>query len=307
MVKSGGKMRHKLSMLSLILIAGMAACGKSGPETPVLAASPEPAPPAPATAPVARPRDASFVASGPLLVEDQVDVGAQRPGMVAKLLADVGQPVRQAQLLALLDDRQLLAERDAAQARVRSAEANLQDWQAETRMAEADFRRAEGMYNAKLNTEEELDHARYKKEGSVYEVEKGKQELLRAQADLQAVSLELEKTRIRAPFDGVVARRYVRMGQEVATGDRLFWVTAVRPLRVKFTVPENFFGRISRGQLLEVTCADDTGAKHPAKVIQVSPVVDPSSGTFEVLAELVHPGPNLRPGMTARVDLENLK
>jgi multidrug efflux pump subunit AcrA (membrane-fusion protein) len=93
----------------------------------------------------------------------------------------------------------------------------------------------------------------------------------------------------------------------VATGDRLFWVTAVRPLRVKFTVPENFFGRISRGQLLDVTCADDPGAKHPAKVIQVSPVVDPSSGTFEVLAQLVNPGRNLRPGMTATVNLENLK
>ncbi|HKW24406.1 MAG TPA: efflux RND transporter periplasmic adaptor subunit [Terriglobales bacterium] len=272
-----------------------------------MAASPEPVAAAPATAPVTRPRDTSFLASGPLLVEDQVDVGAQRPGMVAKLLADVGQPVRQGQLLALLDDRQLLAERDAAQARVHSDEANLQDWQAETRMAEADFRRAEGMYKAKLNTEEELDHARYKKEGSVYEVEKGKQELLRAQADLQAVSLELEKTRIRAPFDGVVARRYVRMGQEVATGDRLFWVTAVRPLRVKFTVPENFFGRIRPGQVLDLTCADDPGAKHAARIIQVSPVVDPSSGTFEVLAELVNPGPNLRPGMTASVSLEPLK
>jgi RND family efflux transporter MFP subunit len=300
-------MRHKLSMLSLILIAGMAACGKSGPETPVLAASPEPAAAAPATAPVTRPRETSFLASGPLLVEDQVDVGAQRPGMVAKLLADVGQPVRQAQLLALLDDRQPLAERDAAQARVHVDEANLHDWQAETKMAEADFQRAQGMYEAQLNTKEELDHALYKREGSLYEVEKGKQELLRAQADLQAVSLELEKTRIRAPFDGVVARRYVRMGQEVATGDRLFWVTAVRPLRVKFTVPENFFGRISRGQLLDVTCADDPGAKHPAKVIQVSPVVDPSSGTFEVLAQLVNPGRNLRPGMTATVNLENLK
>ena len=300
-------MRHKLSLLSLILIAGLMACGKSGPETPVLAASPEPGAPAPATAPVARPRDTSFLASGPLLVEDQVDVGAQRPGMVAKLLADVGQPVRQGQLLALLDDRQLLAQRDAAQARVHVDEANLHDWQAETKMAEADFRRADGMYKAKLSTEEELDHARYKKEGSLYEVEKGKQELLRAQADLQAVTLELEKTRIRAPFDGVVARRYVRVGQEVATGDRIFWVTAVRPLRVKFTVPESLFGRIKRGQMLDLTCADDPGAKHAAKIIQVSPVVDPSSGTFEVLAELVHPSPNLRPGMTASVSLEPLK
>src|SRR6185437_14468434 len=257
-----GKMRLKRSTLSLLLLAGLVACGKSGPDTPVLAASPAvvaPAPPAPAAA---TPRNSPLTASGPLLVENQVDVAAQRPGQVSKLLADVGQAVSKGQLLAALDDRQLSAERDAALARLHSAEANLNDWQAETRMAEADF---------------------------------------------QAITLELEKTHIRAPFDGVVARRYVRVGQEIATGDRIFWVTAVRPLRVKFTLPENFIGRIKVGQNLALTCLDEPGVRHQAKVIQVSPVVDPSSGTFEVLAQVVNPGGNLRPGMTASVSLENLK
>lgn len=299
-------MRIKLVILPALLAAGLAGCSNSGADAPVLAASPE-VTASTSSLPAPRPQDHALVASGPLLVENQVDVGAQRPGVVTKLLADVGQSVRKGQLLALLDDRQLTAQRDAAQARVRSDAANLQDWQAETKMAEADFQRAEGMYRAQLNTKEELDHALYKKEGSLYEVEKGKQELLRARAELQAVNLELDKTRVRAPFDGVVARRYVRAGQDVATGDRLFWVTAVRPLRVKFTLPEKYVGQIKRGQLLTVTCLDDPGVKHAAKVIQVSPVVDPSSGTFEVLAQLTHPGPSLRPGMTASIDLEKLK
>ena len=300
-------MRFKLILLSTILTLALMGCGKSGPETPVLAAAPDVAA-APTNSPAAsQPADTPPLATGPLLVEDQVDVAAQRSGVVASLLADVGQPVRKGQLLAQFDDRQLSAQRDAAQARVRSDAANLQDWQAETKMAEADFLRAQGMYKAQLNTKEELDHALYKKEGSLYEVEKGKQELLRAQAELQAVTLELDKTRIRAPFDGVVARRYVRVGQEVATGDRLFWVTAVRPLRVKFTLPERFIGQIRRGQMLSVTCLDDPGVKHSARIIQVSPVVDPSSSTFDVLAELIHPGRNLRPGMTANIHLEQLK
>lgn len=296
------------TVLIAILMAGMVACSDSGPQavTPVLAASepsPSPAPPAaPATA-----RAPSLVASGPLLVENQVDLAAQRPGVVIQILADVGQSVRQGQLLASLDDRQLLAQRDAAQASLRSAQADFQDWQAETKVAEADFRRADAMYKAQLNTLEQLDHARYKWEGSKFEVEKGKQTLLHAQATLQAASLELEKARIRAPFDGVVARRYVRLGQEVASGDRLFWISAVRPLQVKFTLPERFISQVKRGQMLQVTCADSPGADHQAKVLQVSPVVDPSSGTFEVLAQIIHPTPSLRPGMTASIRLENLK
>jgi HlyD family secretion protein len=295
-------MRLNLTVL-LILVAGLVACGKSGPDTSVLAAAPEAAVPStPLAAP--RPQESAFIASGPLVVEDQVDIAAQRPGVVAQLLVDVGQSVRKGQLLAALDDRQLSAERDAAQAQVEVAQANLKDWQAETKMAEADFRRAQGMFKAQLNTQEQLDHARYKWEGSVYEIDKGKQELLHRQATLQAMALELEKTHIRAPFNGLVARRYVRLGEQVATGDRLLWVTAVKPLRVKFTLPESFIGQIKRGQVLDVTCLDDPGAKHPAKVIQVSPVVDPSSGTFEVLAQLINPGPNLRPGMMANVRVE---
>jgi RND family efflux transporter MFP subunit len=294
--------------LITFLMAGMMGCSGSGPQavTPVLAASETAPAPAPPATPAAS-HDASFVASGPLLVENQVDLAARRPGTVTKILADVGQSVRQGQLLASLDDRQLVAERDGAQASLNSAQADLQDWQAETKVAEADFRRADAMYKAQLNTQEQVEHARYKWEGSVYEIDKGKQELLQRQAALQAVSLELEKTHIRAPFDGVVARRYVRLGQEVATGDRLFWVTAIRPLQVKFTLPEKLIGQIKRGQVLNVTCADAPGTDHPARVLQVSPVVDPSSGTFEVLAQIIQPTPSLRPGMTASIRLEKMK
>ncbi|HEU5334446.1 MAG TPA: efflux RND transporter periplasmic adaptor subunit [Terriglobales bacterium] len=294
------------ALLIVTLAAGLISCGDSGPQavTPVLAAE-EPSVSASASAASARPRSTSFVASGPLIVEDQVDVAAQRSGVVAKILADVGQPVRKGQLLALLDDRQLTAQRDADQAQLLAAKANLKDWEAETKMAEADFRRADGMYKAQLNTREELDHARYKWEGSRFEIEKANQQLLRSQATLQAANLELEKTRIRAPFAGVVARRYISLGQQVGAGDRIFWVTAVSPLRVKFTLPQSFIGHIKRGQLLNVSCLDAPGIKHAARVIQVSPVVDPSSGTFEVLAQLLHPGRNLRPGMTASIQLEN--
>jgi membrane fusion protein (multidrug efflux system) len=112
----------------------------------------------------------------------------------------------------------------------------------------------------------------------------------------------LEKTRITAPFDGVVARRYLRKGQSVAVGDRLFWVTAVAPLLVEFTLPERFIVAVKKGQTVTVTSADSsTAVKHAARVIDVSPVVDPSSGTIEVRAQIEGPAPDLRPGMLASI------
>jgi multidrug efflux pump subunit AcrA (membrane-fusion protein) len=114
----------------------------------------------------------------------------------------------------------------------------------------------------------------------------------------------LEKTRIVAPFDGVVARRYIRAGQTVARDERLFWVTATGPLRVRFTLPSHFVNRVKIGQQLDISVPDGTpGAKHTARVIQMSPVVDPASGTIELLAELTGPSADLRPGMQADVHL----
>jgi multidrug efflux pump subunit AcrA (membrane-fusion protein) len=59
------------------------------------------------------------------------------------------------------------------------------------------------------------------------------------------------------------------------------------------------------GQQVEVTSADAPGERHLARVKQVSPVVDPSSGTFEVLVVLSGERGSLRPGMNALVHLEN--
>jgi membrane fusion protein (multidrug efflux system) len=85
-------------------------------------------------------------------------------------------------------------------------------------------------------------------------------------------------------------------------GDRLFWVTAMAPLQVKFTLPERLLGDIRRGQMVSVASADISPAtQHTAKVIDVSPVVDPSSGTIEVLAQIEGTASDLRPGMLATI------
>jgi membrane fusion protein, multidrug efflux system len=246
--------------------------------------------------------EGSFLATGPIVVENQVDVVALRPGVITGIMFDVGRPVKKGEVLATLDDRQLASERDAAQSKVLSSEANLKDWEAETQVVEADLRRAQAMRDAGINTVEELDHARYKVIGSQYEIEKAKQDLSTAQHNLRSLELEMEKTRVTAPFDGIVARRYTRAGQSVAVGDRLFWVTAVTPLLVKFTLPERFIAALKNGQTVTVTSADASPAvEHAAKVIDVSPVVDPSSGTIEVQAQIEGPAPDLRPGMLASI------
>jgi multidrug efflux pump subunit AcrA (membrane-fusion protein) len=71
---------------------------------------------------------------------------------------------------------------------------------------------------------------------------------------------------------------------------------------VRFTLPSKFVNQLKVGQRVAVTVADANPAlERQAKVVQMSPVVDPASGTIEVLAELNGPMPDVRPGMQADV------
>ena len=171
---------------------------------------------------------------------------------------------------------------------------------------QADRARAEKLYDAQVIAKEELEHVQYKEEADEYEVQREAESLNNAKAVQKSLELEREKASIVAPFDGIVARRYVRVGQKVSAGDRLFWVTAMGPLQVKFTLPERLLGALKKGQVVSVASADASPAtQHTAKVIDVSPVVDPSSGTIEILAQIEGSAPDLRPGMlaTIRIDL----
>ncbi len=265
-----------------------------------------PRPVAPTTASAPSDHEPFFVASGPLIVEHQVDVAAQRDGVVAEIHAEPGLMVRAGQLLAQLDDRQATADLDAARAHTRSTAADLKNWEAEAKVLEADAERARKMWEAQLITQEQFDHARFKAESDQWDVKRVQEVLVNAQQTERSLQLELEKTRIRAPFSGIVARRYVRAGQQVSRGDRMFWVTETSPLRVQFTLPERFAGKLQRGQTLEVTSLDSGDARYTAKVVEISPVIDPSSGTIEVLAQLAGPTKDLRPGMTTSIRIPDL-
>src|ERR1700757_1661973 len=107
----------------LLLLAGCADRGSSTVSAaPVAQPTPDP-PPAAAPTP-----SNSFTVSGPLIVEHQLDILAQREGILSKLPADTGGRVRTGDLLAQLDDRQLQADLEAARAKTRSTEADLKNW-----------------------------------------------------------------------------------------------------------------------------------------------------------------------------------
>lgn len=299
-------MRSSMAIIAWGVALLVVSCGESKPKVSAdMNTVPAPAPAAIPTAPATQPTDTGLTVSGPIIVEHQVEIEAQRDGVVAKIYFDAPARVKAGVVLAKMDDRQIAANLEAARAKSRSIENDLKNWQAEAEVLKADYGRQQRLWDLGLTSQEQLEHAKYKAESDQWDIKRVEETLNTAREEERSLELELDKTKITAPFDGVIARRYVREGQGVSKGERLFWVTAEAPLLMRFTLPEKYFGHVRPAQTFEVTSPDAPGEKHMARVKQISPVVDPASGTFEVLVELTGERGMLRPGMTANVQLGN--
>lgn len=192
--------------------------------------------------------------------------------LVEELHAELGDRVRAGQLLATLEDEE-------AQLAVRAARAEAEE-------ASANFARMEELRAKEVVTQADYDAALATKR--------------LADARLERAELELARTQIRAPFGGVVSRRYVRVGEILEYGDPLFRVTALSPLRARILVPEGRGTAFEPGAPVELSGRE--GQTATAQIILVSPTIDPGSGTREVIVELAEPD-GFRPGasVTARL------
>ena len=296
-----------LATLASLLATGAVLFSSTGCNThtqPPAAAAAEVPAPAHVPAPAPQSSDANaFTTTGPIVAEQQADIAAERAGRIASINVQIGDRVRAGQLLASLDDRLLRSQYESQKAHIASAQAQVHEWESEEETAKSDLRRAVQMRDQKIVSEETWEHAKYRVDETIAEVNRYQQEEAAAEADLTTAGLLLEQSRVVAPFGGVVGRSSVRPSQEVKAGDVLFWITAEAPLRVLFTVPESAMAAFIMGKPLDLTTADYPGQHQAAHILRVSPVVDPASGSVQVIGAVDHPAAWLKPGMSMQIRL----
>ena len=288
--------------VSLALLS--AGCGGSsssnGPAVSAAAAPTASAPTAPVT-PASATSTASVSLPSVLTVEHEVDVMAQRDGTVMEILKDEGSGVKSGDVLAQLDDREMQAQLEKDKDDLKVAEYNVQYNEAELKAKQAGLRRAQQMRDAGLNSDADLEQAQFLAKGAEYDLASWHAAVEKSHAAIKMTESNLDMTKIRAPFSGVVARRYIRQGQGVTKGDKSFHVSQMSPLLVVFAIPESAGAAPRIGEKLNVV-AGGSSASFPARIIKISPTIDPASGAYEATAELSGSGTGaLRPGMAARV------
>lgn len=219
---------------------------------------------------------AAFYSGTATLEADQEStVVTKTQGVVLEIIAEEGDVVKTGDVLARLEDDRPRLEMDRAKA--------------DMSRLENDYKRNEEVYAKQLVSSEVYERVKFE-----YEQER---------ANYKLAELELSYTRIRAPIDGVVSQRMIKVGNLVQENTVVFRVTDFDPLLAVLYIPERELPIIALGQPVHLLVDALKGQRFQGEVLRISPVVDPSTGTFKVTAAIRDESQRLRPGMFGRVNI----
>jgi membrane fusion protein (multidrug efflux system) len=221
--------------------------------------------------------DVAALYSGTAALESdqEAQVVAKVIGEVVELRVEEGQHVKAGDILARLDGDRLRLETERARTNLAKLE--------------RDLARQRELLAKGLVSDESLERYQF--------------DIDALKADLHLAELELSYTDIRAPIDGVIAERQIKVGNTVAVNQPLFRLTDLEPLVAYLHVPEREFSKLHPGQAAQLRVDALGGAIFTGRIARISPVVDSATGTFKVTVETIDSTGALKPGMFARFDV----
>jgi membrane fusion protein (multidrug efflux system) len=202
-----------------------------------------------------------------------VTVVGEIDALVTALPFAEGSTIRKGDLIARLDDGQLAAE--VARAEALRAQAR------------ASFERVKSIVGQGAGAPQDLDDAAAG--------------LKVAEANLDLARARFAKTRIVAPFNGVVGSRRVSVGTFLRAGQPITELANVDEMRVTFSAPERFLGRLKQGAGVVVSAPAFPDTSIQGQIIVVDPMIDEATRTARVVARVQNPFRRFRPGMSANI------
>lgn len=273
--------RFATPFAALVLLA---ACGRTPGQAP--ASSPPPL----ATL-LVEPAQAAReqVWDGVVEAVDETTLAAQTNARVLELPVDVGDRVTRGEVLVRFSDIEQQSGRKAAAADVAAARATYRD-------AEANWKRMHAVVAQGYVSRADMDAATARRDAAGAA-------LRAAEAALKSAGQQADYTVVRAPFDGVVTRRFVQVGEAVQSGpptpQPLIALASLDALRVDVVAPQSAIDAIRRFHHAEVVFAD--GKRVHATALTVFPYADPATHTFRIRVRLPSDSGGLYPGMTVKV------
>ena len=241
----------------------------------------------------------SITATGTIEPVTSVTVGTQVSGIVSKLYVDYNSVVKKGQVIAELDNTNLISELNTAKANLNSVQSNLNYQQ-------ANFNRYQTLFNKGLVSADEFENARLTFQQASQQVAQARENVKRAQTNLGYAT-------ITSPIDGVVLSKSVEEGQTVAASfstPELFTIAKdLTDMRVVADIDEADIGGVIEGQRVTFTVDAFPDDVFNGMVTQVRQEAKTESNvvTYEVIISARNDRLKLKPGLTANVTIFTLE
>jgi RND family efflux transporter MFP subunit len=258
------------------------------------------------------------------VTDRKIIMKAEVQGVIKNLNVRESKHVKRGDLLIELDDQEYKLNYDNAEAARLKA---FSEMLVEQRFADAgggsEGEQSGELKNAILQFEEAgqqyqkglISREEFEKRSRLYErvlIESGEKKdevvaamkgLTQAEISVKKAQLDLEKTKIRAPFSGIITDIQASPGEHVSVGRELFTLVNISRIQVHASVLESEIGKMQVGREVDLRFSAYPGKVFKGKVSAISPIVNPEYKTCKVFVDVENPEEELKPGMHAEVEI----
>ena len=251
---------------------------------------------------------AGLAATGYVVAQRQASIASKGTGRLIYFGVNVGDRVKEGQLIARIEHDDMDALYRQALARLGVARAQLGAAKPELEEATLSFERVKTLLEQSFVTKSEYDMASARLRRAAAAVKSAEAAVTAAEAERQNATVQLENTSIRAPFDGVIVKKLAEIGEVVSpftatvrSGGSV--VNMVDPLSVTVDaeVSEAMIHRVRPGQPVEIQLDSVPGHRYQGEVQQVMPIADRAKGTVLTRIRFRDLDDRVRPELSAKV------
>src|ERR1019366_7642786 len=267
-------------------------------------------------------------AIGSLFARDESTISSQVEGPISRVWVDVGDMVKEGQVLVAIEPTELQFAVDTQRASVRQVRAQLgigpndpppsdpskvafvQRAAADVFDAKQKYDRARLLFQSQVVAQGDVDAAvaKYDNANAAHELAIQQVEQLAAQLQSSEVMLRLAEKKvadasIRAPFNGSVKERKVNLGEYLKVQSPVIVLVRSGPLRARLEVPEKWAPAVQIGATVDVHLDAFPNEIFHGQLVRINPTVNPDSRSFEVEAMIPNPDGKLKPGFFVQASM----
>ncbi|MBE0461487.1 MAG: efflux RND transporter periplasmic adaptor subunit [Candidatus Aminicenantes bacterium] len=261
---------------------------------------------------------------GEAITDRKIIMKAEVAGKIKSLNAEESRHVKKGEILLEIEDEEYKLELESQEAdrlrylseillekkfgeyeerSSRSGEKNILE-------AEKEYEKARQLFQKGLISTEEFEKKSKQYELALIESGEKKEEiraaakgLTQAEIRVKKAKMTLEKTKIRAPFYGIVYEIKVSLGEHVSNGSELFTLINIERIKVHAKVLESEIRKMKVGREVELTFSSYPEKSFKGTVKAISPIVNPEDKTCKVIIDVANPGEEIKPGMHVDVEI----